>query len=443
MSPEAAAHGGHDGDDQPGWVCFSAQDWWMHNQAHSDFQLMKRVAESRRVLLINSIGMRMPRRGRSTTPLRRIARKAASVARTVRRPVPEVPEFHVMTPLACPGTGHRRGRAVNAALVRWQVTIALRARLRIDDPVCMVTIPTAWDVIRPMRYRRLVVNRSDKHSAFGEADTDVIAGLERDLLAAGDEALYVSHSLMDEERPLTRKSVFLDHGVDLERFVPDPGPEPDAMAGIGHPRIGYVGGMNGYQIDFDLFRAVADGCPEAQLVLVGSTDQDLTDLLARPNVHWLGQRPHGEIPGLMASLDVALMPWLTNEWIRHANPIKIKEYLAVGLPVVSTWYPELARYEDVVRVADGRDDFVAQVRAALADDDETGPSRRRAEVLPDSWDRRAAQLLLAGEPDGGHDLDVDNVVDIEVEADEQATTTTTTTTSAAGTDTTHLVEAGR
>jgi hypothetical protein len=100
----------------------------------------------------------------------------------------------------------------------------------------------------------------------------------------------------------------------------------------------------------------------------------------------------------MASLDVALMPWQSNEWIRHANPIKIKEYLAVGLPVVSTWYPELDRYTDVVRVAKGRDDFVRQVRAALDDDDPTGPERRRAAVLPDSWQRRADQMLAAGEP---------------------------------------------
>ncbi len=383
-------------DTRPGWVCFSAQDWWMHNRAHSDFQLMRRVAGTRRVLLVNSIGMRMPRRGRSSSPLRRIARKAGSVARTIRRPVPETPGFHVMTPVIVPWYGSARGRAINAALVRWQVQVATRV-LRIDNPVCMVTIPTAWDVVKDMPHRRLVVNRSDKHSAFREADTEMIAGLERQLLAAADEALYVSHSLMDEEGPLTSRPVFLDHGVDLERFVPDPGSTPEAMAGIGRPRIGYVGGINSYQIDVELFAAVADELPDAQLVLVGHTDLDLTDLCARPNVHWLGHRPYEEMPELMAGLDVALMPWQANEWIRHANPIKIKEYLAVGLRVVSTWYPELERYADQVWVAD-RSEFVDQVRASLADDDATGPARRRAAVLPDSWDRRAAELLAAGEP---------------------------------------------
>lgn len=385
--------------DHPGWVCFSAQDWWMHNRAHSDFQLMRRVARDRRVLLVNSIGMRMPRKGRSSTPWRRIARKAGSVARTIRRPDPETPGFHVMTPVIVPWYGSATGRALNAQLVRWQVTLAARA-LGIRTPVMFVTIPTAWDVVRRMPYRRLVANRSDKHSSFREADGEVIAGLERDLLAASDRALYVSHSLMDEEASLTEgRAEFLDHGVDLDRFVPAPGldPEPESLVGIAHPRIGYIGGMNSYQIDAGLFSEVADAFPGAQLVLVGLTDLDLSELTARPNVHWLGQRPYEEIPGLMAGLDVALMPWQANEWIRHANPIKIKEYLAVGLPVVSTWYPELDRYADVVRIAHQRADFVTLVRDALDDHDPDGPRRRRAEVEPDSWDRRAEEVLRAGE----------------------------------------------
>lgn len=395
--------------DHPGWVCFSAQDWWMHNRAHSDFQLMRRIARDRRVLLVNSIGMRMPRKGRSSTPWRRIARKAASVARTIRRPDPDTPGFHVMTPVLFPWYGSATGRAVNARLVRWQVTLAARA-LGIRTPVLFVTIPTAWDVVRRMPHRRLLANRSDKHSSFREADGAVIAGLERDLLAAADTALYVSHSLLDEEAPLTDgRGEFLDHGVDLERFLPastsvdsrnplDGRSVPDALAGIGQPRIGYIGGMNSYQIDAALFADVADAHPDAQLVLVGLTDLDLTELLARPNVHWLGQRPYEEIPGLMAALDVALMPWQANEWIRHANPIKIKEYLAVGLPVVSTWYPELARYAHVVHVAHERDDFVGLVGRALTDRDPLAAAARRAEVEPDSWDRRAAEVLAAGEP---------------------------------------------
>ena len=77
--------------DEPRAVLFfSAQDYWYHNRAHSDFQLVKGMAENRMVLLVNSIGMRVPRRGATTQPARRILRKLRSIARAVRRPEPTV-----------------------------------------------------------------------------------------------------------------------------------------------------------------------------------------------------------------------------------------------------------------------------------------------------------------------------------------------------------------
>ena len=100
---------------------FSAQDFWYHNRAHSDIQLMRNVAASRRVLFVNSIAMRMPIPGRSTQAFRRIWRKAKSMAKLVRRPIPELPDFHVMTPVTIPLYGSAIARRLNSALVRAQV----------------------------------------------------------------------------------------------------------------------------------------------------------------------------------------------------------------------------------------------------------------------------------------------------------------------------------
>ncbi len=108
QASDAASSSGSNGAAQPGYVCFSAQDWWYHNRAHSDFQLMRRVAERRRVLVVNSIGMRMPTRGRSSKPGRRIVRKLRSIAKLVRRPLPALPQFYVMSPVPLPFYGRTR-----------------------------------------------------------------------------------------------------------------------------------------------------------------------------------------------------------------------------------------------------------------------------------------------------------------------------------------------
>ncbi|MPQ99442.1 glycosyltransferase [Modestobacter sp. I12A-02628] len=376
----------------PAYVCFAAQDWWYHNTAHSDFQLMRSLAEQRTVLVVNSIGMRMPTPGSSTQVTRRVLRKLRSVAKLVRRPLPDVPGFHVMSPLPLPFYGSAAGRAVGAAVVRLQVRAVCLA-LGIRRPVVVATLPTAWDVVRPMARTALVYNRSDRHSDFPEADREAIAALEQQMLTHSDRVLYVSRALMEEERALTgERAVFLDHGVDVDHFAPREDDDlPADLRAIPGPRIGFFGALDDFVVDFDLLERVAVELPDASLVLVGSSSHPMERLTRHPNVHWLGRRPYAEIAGYGAGFDVALMPWVDQPWIHRCNPIKLKEYLALGLPVVSTPFAELDHYRDRVRVADA-DGFVAAVRESLEFGPLLEPEKLRTSVLPCSWTSRAELL---------------------------------------------------
>ncbi|MGW4113603.1 glycosyltransferase [Actinosynnema sp. NPDC004786] len=376
---------------EPGWVCFSAQDWWYHNRAHSDFQLMRSMAAHRRVLVVNSIGMRMPTRGNSTHVSRRILRKLRSVAKFVRRPLPD---FYVMSPLPLPFYGSPLLRKVNAVLVRVQVrAVALALGLR--TPVIMVTIPTAWDVVAPMRRHRLVFNRSDRHSDFPEADRASIEALENQLLDHADHVVYVSHALMEEERARTgSRAYFLDHGVDVDHFTARPQHEwPDDVRAVPGPRIGFFGALDDFVVDFDLLERVAAELPDASLVLIGDATHPMERFDKYPNVHWLGFRPYDLIPAYGSAFDVAIMPWQDNDWIKRSNPIKLKEYLALGLPVVSTDFAELAHYTDRVRAARSHAEFVDALRRTLSDGPLLPPRALRTSVQPHSWQSRTRTLL--------------------------------------------------
>lgn len=375
----------------PGFVWFAAQDWWYHNQAHSDFQLMRQVSLGRPVLVVNSLGLRMPTPGKSTHASRRVLRKARSIAKTVRRPVPDQPGFHVMTPILIPAYGDTRLARLNARLVRAQVRLVARMVGVGSSPHIGVTIPTAWPVVEPMRRSSLIFNRSDLHSAFPEADGQWVAGLEHRLMERSDRVLYVSHELMERDRPVVGdRAVFLDHGVDIDHFRPDGDIDPE-VAAVPRPRLGFFGGLDDYVVDMELLRRTAVENPDLSLVLVGDATCPMDELTKLPNVHWLGFRPYASIPALGRGFDVALMPWLDNEWIRFANPIKLKEYLALGLPVVTTSYPEVDAYRDHVVVAEDRSAFPELARAAL--DGESDPARLRDFVLSSSWASRARQLV--------------------------------------------------
>ena len=384
----------------PDIICFCGQDWWYHNRAHSDFQLMTRAARHRKVLLVNSIGMRMPMPGRSPLPFRRIWRKLKSMLRHVRKPLAAAPDYTVMTPLLLPFYGSEKARAWNARSIRRQVERTAN-KLGIVDPHIIVTVPTAWDVAQQMRRTTLVYNRSDKHSAFGEADQGLIAGLERELLTKSDGVLYSSRAFLASERDLTGdRAHFLDHGVDTAHFRARG--RTEALTGLGckRPIIGFFGGLDDYVVDFDLLERVAVERPDYTLVLIGDATLSMERLVRHPNVQWLGFREYAEIPELGADFDVAIMPWLDNDWIRCCNPIKLKEYLSLGQEVVTTWFPEVEHYRDFVHVARNGDEFLQRIDAVVAGAKARGD--RDALLADSTWDDRTLELLAT--LDGIHAL---------------------------------------
>lgn len=385
------------------FIAFAGGDWWYHNRAHSDFQLLTRLARDHKVLLVNSIGMRMPVPGKTSQPFQKIWRKLKSVMRMLRQPVPGLPLLYVFSPLPFPLYRTATGRRFAAWFVRQQVRLAADW-VGIRDPVIFLTPPTAWPVAKAMHAGSVVYNRSDKHSSFQEADRAYIQQLEQELLEGADLVLYASETLMQSEAARTRgRARHLDHGVEVELFRFDPpAREPQDLARIPKPRIGFFGGLRSFIVDFDLLAHVARSLPDAQLVLIGEAEDQTDRLVGIPNLHLLGHRDYERIPSYGMHFDVALLPYMNNEWIRCCNPIKLKEYLALGLSVVATEFPEAHRYEAHIRIAPDRDAFVAAVRACLEHPlDHEAREQRRALIADNTWDAATRRLLdLLAETEG-------------------------------------------
>jgi glycosyltransferase involved in cell wall biosynthesis len=221
----------------------------------------------------------------------------------------------------------------------------------------------------------------------------MVADLERQLLQHSDRVLYSSRAFLESERALTGdRARFLDHGVDRQHFG-GLGRPTGALTdlGIRRPILGFFGGLDDYVVDFALLAKIARAFPQASLVLIGDATLALGELRALPNVHLLGFRPYAEIPRLGADFDVALMPWLDNDWIRCCNPIKLKEYLALGLEVVTTWFPEADYYREHLHIGRTHGEFLAAIAAVLEGSRSTGD--RQALLEHASWDERAEELL--------------------------------------------------
>src|SRR4029078_13293068 len=125
------------------------------------------------------------------------------------------------------------------------------------------------------------------------------------------------------------------------------------------PIVGFFGLIADW-VDTDIMAAIARRYPTGSLVVVGKATTDVSALQKLPNVHLLGRKPYADLPAYCKAFDVAINPFRINELTLAANPLKVREYLAAGLPVVSTDIPEVHVLEDV-RVGVDHDDFISQI----------------------------------------------------------------------------------
>jgi glycosyltransferase involved in cell wall biosynthesis len=168
---------------------------------------------------------------------------------------------------------------------------------------------------------------------------------------------------------------------------------PDELRGLPRPILGYFGLLAEDWVDVPLLERVADRFPHGSLVLIGRATRDLASLASRPNVHLLGRRPYASLPSYCRAFDVALNVFPLNDVTLAANPLKVREYLAAGLPVVSTRIPEVEVLGDRVRVARDHEGFLEEVAQALRDPG--CKPERSASVEAEGWDARFAELVHA------------------------------------------------
>ena len=200
---------------------------------------------------------------------------------------------------------------------------------------------------------------------------------------------------MAREMDGCKKAMFLDHGVDYDCFAGalQNSYVPEEMRQIPHPILGFYGGIDEHTTDISLVEKVADLLKDFSIVLIGSSSLDLSSLASRRNVHLLGQKPYDQIPHYAKCFDVCFMPWQQNKWIQACNPIKLKEYLALGKPVVSTPFKELCGYDGLVAVACDAVAFADAVRKVLRQNCPELVLQRQKSVSESTWDIKAQQVL--------------------------------------------------
>jgi glycosyltransferase involved in cell wall biosynthesis len=317
------------------------------------------------------------------------------MVKKVRGAIEGIRERHanifVLTPLAIPFYGSEMVRAANGALLRAQVKHAMD-KLGFQKPISWSFLPSSAPVSGTLGEELVVYHCVDEFSAFSDAPGQQIRELERRLLARADVVICSAENLRKDKERFNPNAHLVQHGVDLSHFArafDAATAVPDEVRSLPGPVIGFWGLIADW-VDLRLVRHVADAFSGGSVVLLGSSVTDLSPLEGARNVHYLGRKAYEDLPRYAKAFDVALMPFKVNELTLASNPLKVREYLAAGLPVVSTAIPEVERL-GLCRIGADADSVVREISSAIAAG--PGPSEVRAALVrAEGWEARVSEM---------------------------------------------------
>jgi glycosyltransferase involved in cell wall biosynthesis len=317
--------------------------------------IASRLATEIPVLYVESLGLRRPRL--NWTDLRRIGRRVQGLAHwgsrasgKSSRPRPELLE--IASPVVVPFHDSRAVRALNRTLFALQLK---RRIANLPQPRVLWTYtPLAIDIVDLNDFDVCLYHCVDDLGSVPGVSMALIENLEKRLVPVADVVVATSHELEDRLSKLNPATQYFHNVVDVEHFAKasTAGHIPCDLAAIPEPRAVFVGALSDHKIDWDLLNGVAQSLPNWSFVLIGPMGEEaeqygVKEAARLQNVYLLGYRPYAELPDYLRGATVGLIPYRITKHTSSIFPMKVLEYLAAGLSVVSTRLPALVGHRDL------------------------------------------------------------------------------------------------
>lgn len=252
--------------------------------------------------------------------------------------------------------------------------------------------PMALPFARHLEPDQIVFDKMDELAAFANAPP-LLKALEAEMLERAD-VVFTGGAAMFKAAAHRHGNIHcFPSSIDTAHFgaartgIADPADQ----AAIPRPRIGFFGVVD-ERMDVALVGEVAALRPDWQIVMIGPTAKiDPADLPRAANLHWLGGKSYAELPAYLAGWDIGFMPFAINDATKYISPTKTPEFLAAGLPVVSTAITDVVTpYGDLglVEIASTAAEMVAAIDRLLG--------LKSDELARTEWLARVDQQLAQG-----------------------------------------------
>ncbi|WP_232777040.1 glycosyltransferase [Rahnella sp. AA] len=382
-------------------ILFATADWdepYWTNKQHSAKALADLGVE---VLYVESVGLRAPSAA-STRDWQRLRERLTKGLRSLLIGAPQrAPHIRVLSPLLIPaGYRYPLTRWLNRWLLKFTIWRNMPAKVS-KPPLVWTYHPFMLDLFSSLKSSALLYHCVDDLAAVPGIDSVAFREAEERLLKQADIVFATASALAERCSQFNANTHFLPNVVDAEHFgkALDKKDLPADLACIPEPRLGYHGVLSDFKIDFQLLLASARMKPDWHWVFIGAEREGqksalVAELAKLPNVHFLGYRAYQVLPDYLRGIQVGLLPSLINEYTRSMFPMKYYEYLAAGVPVVSTPLSFSESNCEGMLVANTAGDFVTAIEQQLLRNRFT---RVEVNVLvgDNTWSGRLSKMLAA------------------------------------------------
>jgi len=367
-----------------------ADDWGRHPSSCQ--HLIGRLLDDRRVIWVNTIGTRTPRLDWATAS--RAGEKLAQWLSPRRRGAAggerSHPNLTVLNPRMWPSFANPLARWLNRELLRKQLA-AVIAGLP-EPPIAIATPPIVADLVGALPIRRWIYYRVDDFAEWPGLDGRALRIMEDRLVERVDQTIAASEALQDHPGLAGRHVPLLTHGVDLDHWRR--GPEgkgtdpPDWMATLEAPRIVFWGVVD-RRMDVSFLKRLAESLDRGTIVLLGPSSDPDPAIGSLPRVVSRLAVPYNDLPGVAQAASALIMPYADLPVTRAMQPLKLKEYLATGKPVVARTLPSTRPWADCLDLADAPEEFALAVMARLKTGLPASQDRARERLAGEGWEAKA------------------------------------------------------
>lgn len=321
-----------------------------------------------RVLYVESLGLRAPKPGSKKDLKRLWFRLRKGLSGLFFGAATRADRLWVLSPLVVPGAhSHKLLGRLNQSLLQWSLRRHLKSQA-FDMPLIWTYHPYMLKAIENLNHGPLLYHCVDDLASLPGIDVTAFTTAEDKLVSRAKVVFATAKSLEEKCLQKNPNTFFLPNVVDEVHFgkAMEEGIVPLDLVNVPKPRLFYHGVLSDFKVDFDLLIDIANKKPDWSIVLIGEEregqrSKSLSTLRAMPNVYMLGFKVYEELPNYLRFADVGMLPSCIDRYTKSMFPMKYYEYLASGVPVVSTPLDFTKTSQDGLMVGDGVDSFIAAV----------------------------------------------------------------------------------